>query len=63
MQFPIETQHILREEAKARKLFPPNIVASMNMDLVANAIIKDEKADRMLHLWAIVGRLEYCLSA
>ena len=61
-KFPVETQHMLREEAKRRKLMPADVIAIMDAALVAGAIIKDSAADRRLKALAIARRLQYCIA-
>jgi hypothetical protein len=64
MTYPIETQHMLLCEAKRRALvMPDDVVSILDSALVANAIIKDAKAERRLRALAIARRLHYCLSA
>jgi hypothetical protein len=60
---PIETQHMLREEAKRRKLMTEDVVSVLDASLIAGAIIKDTAADRRLKALAIARRLEYCISS
>lgn len=59
---PIEMQHVVREEAKRRKLLPNDVCAILDASLVAGAIIKDTAADRKLKALAIARRMHYCMS-
>jgi hypothetical protein len=62
--YPIETQHMLLCEAKRRALvMPDDVVSILDSALIANAIIKDAKAERRLRALSIARRLQYCLSA
>ena len=61
-KLPIEAQHMLRVEAKRRRLMPADVVAVLDASLIAGAIIKDSAADRRLKALAIARRLEYCIS-
>lgn len=61
-KLPLETQHMLREESKRRKLMPDDVVAILDAALVAGAIIKDAAADRRLKALAIARRLKYCIA-
>ena len=40
-----------------------DLLASMDAGLVAKSIIKNEAADKRLHVLAIARRLRYCLDA
>ena len=63
-EYPIETQHVLLNEAKRRKIVMPNdVVSILDSALIANAIIKDAHAERKLKALAIARRLHYCLSS
>ena len=59
---PIQTQHVIREEAKRRKLLPNDVCTILDASLVAGAIIKDSAADRKLKALAIARRMQYCIS-
>jgi hypothetical protein len=51
-------------EAKRRALvMPDDVVSILDSALIANAIIKDAKAERRLRALSIARRLHYCLSA
>ena len=60
-KLPVETQHMLRQECKRRKLMPADVVTILDSALIAGAIIKDAAADRRLKALAIARRLQYCI--
>ncbi len=51
-----------QEEDTAERRKRRRLIASLNAGQIAKAIIKNEAADRRMHVLAIARRLHYCLT-
>ena len=59
---PVETVQVLRDALTQQRVVPPHIVAAMDARRLVHRIIKDEAAEKRLHVLATARRFKYCFS-